>query len=114
MKFFRFWFPALGYSGIIFYVSGLPSSGEPLPFPHADKLIHAIEYSILGFLFSRALKGTTPLAKGGIFIRCVVFCVLFGLSDELHQMFVPTREADLGDVVADAVGGFLGGKIFKR
>jgi VanZ family protein len=33
---------------------------------------------------------------------------LFGLSDEIHQSFVPFRTADAWDVLADALGAALG------
>lgn len=38
-----------------------------------------------------------------------IICVIaFGISDEVHQWFVPQRQADLWDLVADTVGaGFL-------
>ena len=113
-RFFKFWFPVIGYSGIIFYVSGLPSLGMPLPIPFIDKLVHLVEYSILGFLFSRALKGTTLLTNKNILVSCTIFCILFGLSDELHQMFVPGRDATLGDALADSIGGLLGGIVLRK
>jgi VanZ family protein len=51
------------------------------------------------------------LARGswtGVRLRAVVGTVLiavaYGLSDELHQLFVPEREFDLKDLAADAIG----------
>jgi len=38
----------------------------------------------------------------------VVFSVLYGVSDEIHQIYVPGRTPDSLDVVADAVGAALG------
>lgn len=41
----------------------------------------------------------------GLAIICVI---AFGISDEVHQWFVPQRQADFWDLVADTVGaGFL-------
>ena len=34
--------------------------------------------------------------------------VAFGVSDEIHQSFVPGRDADVLDVVADALGAAVG------
>ncbi len=34
--------------------------------------------------------------------------VAFGVTDEVHQSFVPGRNADLMDLVADALGASLG------
>ena len=58
---------------------------------------------------ARALSGglhrpipqrTMPLA--------FLFCILYGVSDEIHQMFVPHRYADLTDVLSDAAGAAIG------
>jgi VanZ family protein len=35
-------------------------------------------------------------------------CVLYAITDEVHQMFVPHRLADYRDVISDAVGTGLG------
>ena len=34
--------------------------------------------------------------------------LLYGISDEYHQSFVPGREAGVADAIADTIGGFLG------
>ena len=67
-----------------------------------------MEYAVLGFLTVRAQKGTTEWPLNTIFWMAVLFCFLYGLSDEFHQIFVPGREASLGDAAADTIGGFLG------
>jgi VanZ family protein len=37
----------------------------------------------------------------------VCFCISYGASDEWHQSFVPGRDADLLDLLADTTGGLL-------
>jgi VanZ family protein len=37
---------------------------------------------------------------------------LYGISDEIHQIFVPFRQADILDAVADAIGSICGVTIF--
>lgn len=34
----------------------------------------------------------------------VLFCLLYAVSDEVHQMFVPNRDASKFDFIADAFG----------
>ena len=41
------------------------------------------------------------------------FGCLYGITDELHQLFVPGREASVIDVAVDTLGSLLGG-IFYR
>ncbi len=69
-----------------------------------DKVLHAIEYVPLGFLWSRLFRGS-PVRR--LVLGWAAACA-FGLTDEFHQAFVPGRHAGLGDWVADAAGGFLG------
>ncbi len=38
-------------------------------------------------------------------ISLAIICVIaFGITDEMHQWFVPQRQADVWDLVADIVG----------
>ncbi len=38
----------------------------------------------------------------------VVSASLYGVSDEIHQSFVPFREASIADVIADILGSVCG------
>jgi VanZ family protein len=68
----------------------------------SDKILHGFEYGILGILLYRAFKQSTPTTQS---IRLAIICAIaFGISDEMHQWFVPQRQADVWDLVADAVG----------
>lgn len=106
--FIKYWAPVLLYCGIIVYVSSLsyPSRNLPSFFSSlSDKLVHGVEYGILGILLYRALCHTTRINQT---IRVAIFCaVVFGITDELHQWYVPHRHADLWDVVADTAGAIF-------
>ena len=43
----------------------------------------------------------------------VLLSCLYGISDEIHQYFVPYRSADLMDVLADMIGGIMGVYIYQ-
>jgi VanZ family protein len=97
------WLPAAGWASVIFLLSSQPVL--PSPPGMSDKLAHAITYGILGAacLFGlvaadwrRIVRRTSVLA--------VIVAVLYGVSDEFHQAFVPGRTPDVLDVLADAVG----------
>lgn len=106
LKFLKFWFPVFLYSGIIFYASSLPDVKPPLEIKNIDKAIHILEYLPFGFLLARAFQQQWPAVRMG---QVVTLCaLLYGISDEYHQSFVPGREAGVADVVADTIGGFLG------
>ncbi len=79
-----------------------------------DKLWHFLEYLGGGFLFARALGNTQPdHSLGQMIWVCVVLSPFFyGLTDEWHQSFVVGRTFSWGDLLADTLGGFVGGWIY--
>ena len=101
------WLPVIAYMGVIFYVSSL--SYPPSPPNVNDKVLHGLEYMGLGVLVARAIAGGLPrrvtLATGA---AAVALTVLYGASDEVHQMFVFARTADVRDLLADGVGATAG------
>ena len=96
--------------GIIFYLSHQPGDLIQLPlFPGVDKLAHCIAY---GCLAGTVLYGLHPFIsssdkKNIAAIIVVAFCVLFGISDEYHQSFIPGRQVSFWDLVADGLGALL-------
>ncbi len=94
---------------MIFYLSSqsLDFIGEG-PFPQWDKVAHATEYGLFCFLILRALGGTfSNILKLTIAISAVLIAVAYGASDEFHQSFVPGRDSDIFDVMADGGGASL-------
>jgi len=85
-------------------------SALPLPLPHPrDGFAHALEYAALAYALDLAWRRTwtgTPVYRRHLLVFLLV--ALFGLSDEWHQAFVPGREANLGDWLADLLGAALG------
>lgn len=103
------WFPAALYMLFLFYLSSRPAPEEARWFPIIAglKVSHMIEYGILFLLVRYGLIRTTAYNKSSIFIIALMITILYGLTDEFHQIFVATRTAKLIDVVADGVGGIL-------
>ncbi|MFH0824117.1 MAG: VanZ family protein [Pseudomonadota bacterium] len=99
--------PILAYCGLIFFLSSLsklPDSVTLIP----DKLGHIALYSGLGFLTARYWIVGHGVGATRAIGWTVVCCLVYGISDEFHQYFVPGRESEIGDVVADVIGGFIG------
>jgi VanZ family protein len=94
----------LAYAMTIFYVSSL--SGKTVPaMKTSDKLLHAVEFGGLSLLLCRALWAQVPgCPRRSVALMSVLITIGYGISDELHQWFVPGREADVADVVADSLG----------
>jgi VanZ family protein len=116
----RAWGPALGWAALIFTFSSFPGSAYPATdVPGADKLVHLVLYAILGALCARALLLRAPDAEPTrrrllLLLAAVAVAAVYGVTDEIHQLFVPARSADWHDAVADAVGAILGASAASR
>ena len=113
MKWVSNWLPVIIYASFIFYLSSL-SSLEGIPsYPYIDKLLHLAEYSVLGFLFGRAIYNYGCKSKARLIIFSILFTTLYGMSDEIHQYFVPLRDSDIMDIAADLIGGAVGSLFYS-
>jgi VanZ family protein len=78
-------------------------------FPLRDKGIHLVEYAVLGWLCAAASRRTWPSESAWRTVAFAVFVsALWGVSDEIHQAFVPGRYPEVGDAVADLCGSIVG------
>jgi len=112
-KFQKFWFPVILYSGIIFYVSSMPDVKTPLQGIQFDKFLHILVYVPFGFLLARGICNARGSVSRGMLLGTVLMVsFLYGLSDEIHQSFVPGRNAGIIDIIADTVGSVAGGYIY--
>ena len=94
---------------LIFIQSALPSPESIPDIPHLDKVAHFGVYGILAVLFFRTFE--SPLARISpktAMVLGVLASALYGMSDELHQYYVPYRDADLLDLAADVLGSAFG------
>ena len=70
---------------------------------------HLTEYAILAAFAARAFRSSSiELLRRRWFLTALILVVVYALSDEFHQSFVPTRGASLYDSLIDSVGGFVG------
>jgi VanZ family protein len=106
----------LVYAALIFYGSSQSRwFFAPPEFFSSDKIYHLLEYGIFGVLLARIFEeyGLPPsFQRKTIWVLMISF--FYGLSDEFHQWFIPGRFATFGDVLADSLGGGVGGLIFFK
>ena len=106
-EFVRYWLPVVAYAVLMLTISSIPIRIRRVPFRNYDKVFHFFEYGIYAWLWYRALKGATSLSsRGRIAIATVLICTVFGIMDELYQVYTPYRTSDIYDVAADASGSF--------
>jgi len=101
------WGPPILYMAFIFHLS---SESDPLPVLTQniwDKVLHTTEYAGLAFLVARAFLGERVRILPAILLA-VLLTSAYGASDEYHQSFVPLRDSDVHDWIADTLGGSVG------
>ncbi|MEZ5317641.1 MAG: VanZ family protein [Vicinamibacterales bacterium] len=101
------WAPPVATMIGMFLVSSQHQVPVPLP-GRTDLLAHLTAYGGLTLLLVRACAGGR---WAGVTTRALtaawVVAAAWGVSDEIHQMFVPGRSAGPDDWLADATGAAL-------
>ena len=100
----------LAWALLIFGLSSIPNNFEPsesrIP---ADKIVHGFEFGVLALLmawaFARSQRANVTVAHVA---ASLILSSAYGVSDEVHQYFVPGRDVTLGDFLADVIGAGVG------
>ena len=91
----------LALMATIFLVSAQPDPGPDVG-SAGRVLAHFSEYALLAALWCWALA--PALAGRALLLAAGAISLLYAVSDEYHQSFVPGRDADPFDVAVDAAG----------
>lgn len=124
MTFFRrpavAWGLFLIWAGAIWYGSTLSLGAEsPFRIFGVDKLGHAVEFGLLGVLVANALLtlprfSVSDEGENRVLWSAVAIVGVWGLVDEIHQLWVPGRNTDPFDLVADVLGATIGAWMVLR
>lgn len=99
-------------SGIISLVKAWLASAAQGLFGHpvdVSPIGHFTEYLIFGSLLANALRWHMPLNRAAVF--AIVIASTYGVTDEIHQIFVPMRSCDPMDWAVDTAAGAVGALI---
>lgn len=104
------------YCAGIFYLSSISDPPDPgISLPLMDKLVHMVLYGGLAATVSIGIRRSNETVKPWVqWWVPIVFAVAYGVTDELHQVFVPNRGWQLSDLVADALGAVVAQVILVR
>lgn len=104
------WGPVAAFAAFLYFLSAqrrIP--GADLVW---DKLLHVIGYALFSTLVIRAFHGGLGPLTVKATALALVFTVGYGMTDEIHQSFVPGRSPSALDVVADGVGFLVAAALF--
>jgi VanZ family protein len=108
-----YWFPLIIYCLAIYIQSSRPGPQHLPELRFLDKFLHFGAYGLLGVFFYRAYE-TLALKnfKKLLILISIGSATLYGISDEIHQYFVPSRQSDVMDVIANTIGSICGVCLF--
>ncbi len=98
------------WAGLIFFLSaqpGLRVSNDPGVDGPVRHLAHVGTYALLTLLIGWALAGhATPTTRSAVV--SAVLALLYGVTDEWHQTYVPSRTGRPEDLIWDGLGAIAG------
>ncbi len=74
------------------------------------KIAHYTEYLILGLL---VINMFTKNNINNLYLISIIFCIIYAISDEIHQLFVPGRACQIKDILIDSIGSITGIYLYK-
>ncbi|MDP3069338.1 MAG: VanZ family protein [Opitutaceae bacterium] len=89
-------------AAVVFYASGRSHVAGPGLTRVDDKIGHFLAYGLFATLLCRAFG-----AHGRGALIALLLASAYGASDEWHQSFVPGRNSELADWIADTLGAAL-------
>lgn len=104
------WLPAIAWMVVIFAlssISGLRVSDEAEVDRPIRAVAHLASYAFLAGLLLFAVAGLGRPRRRDVVVAFAV-AVLYGVSDEIHQTYIPERSGRIEDVLTDAVGASIG------
>ena len=97
------------FAVLIFAFSSIPYAQAPFEFRFGDKLAHLLLYLLFSVpLFFSFYTSVKVFWQKYAYLFALVIGTVYGLLDELHQGFVPGRQKDVFDFLADLAGTLLG------
>ena len=110
----RKWFriinlPGWILAGLLFWLSSRPGTPHGWLIPPWDKVAHFCAYAALAMTLSLWVRGSRWVSKPWRYLGIVWgISMLFGITDEFHQSFVPGRHPSATDVlVFDNLGALI-------
>jgi VanZ family protein len=99
------WGPAAIWAAVLFLLSSVSDAPGTDWLPIGDKIAHVALYGPLGAALAWSRWSGRSRSSHVLFLA---LGLLYGVTDEWHQSFVPGRTSSPADLAADALGVLLG------
>ncbi len=114
--------PPFAWMGFIYFLSDQPASGYArfrgiLSFlPWRQELVHGVLYFVLAVLIARLAARTFPHRGAADTVKlaalAVLLAALYGVTDEIHQRYVPGRNPSWVGIIADTLGAIVAASLW--
>jgi VanZ family protein len=101
------WIIVAAYAGMIFAFSSIskgPTGAQAIP--GLDKILHFGVYFVFSWLIYAALRAS-GVSRARAAVMAMALASIYGITDEIHQRYVPNRTASVADWAADTLGAGL-------
>ena len=107
--------PSLLWMTVIFALSSQPQFPQPFGWSAflMSVVAHLLLYGTLAVLLLIGLKHRSR-PRRSTYLLAVVIAVGYGVTDEIHQSFVPGRDASLFDLVVNATGAAVAAFVWSQ
>lgn len=109
----RIWWPSLAYAAFIFVLSSLERPPFLADFDLNDKWKHFLLYAAFAVLVFRSASVSVARRAAAVWMT-IVLVSAYGVTDELHQRFVPGRSCDWRDWLADTAAAMAVSVVLAR
>lgn len=83
------------------------ATGLTLPETIVRKMAHILLYATLGVLVALLVREYTR-PGWRLVLSAEIIVILYAMSDEIHQLFIPGRSGEMRDVLIDSTAGIVG------
>jgi len=116
MNLLKLWLPII-FAGTVIVLAAQFGASPETPvwleqYMEFSAVGHLALYFVLGFFVARYFSVSLGVGRIGTLVLTAAISVAFGVSDEVHQMFVTDRQAEFSDLRPDLIGGVVGALIY--
>ena len=104
------WVITIGIALFIFYMSSRSFDGVGAKGPLSYVYHFSVFFVFAGFFLIAATQGKLQIE---LFVLSLGIAVMYGITDEIHQFFVPGRYTDIIDVITNSIGILSVGILYR-